>query len=91
MTELFEALMIFSFGLSWPTSIIKSWKAGTAKGKSIVFLGLILFGYLCGIAGKLITGKITYVFVFYVINFVMVGVDMVLYFRNRREDRKTAG
>ncbi|MDR2258845.1 MAG: hypothetical protein LBE14_06825 [Treponema sp.] len=87
MTELFETLMIISFGFSWPTSIIKSWKARTAKGKSVIFLGLVFFGYFCGISGKILTRNITYVFIFYVINFVMVGIDIVLHFRNRKLDR----
>ena len=46
MAELFEAFMVISFGISWPTSIIKSYTSGTAKGKSIVFLLFILFVWL---------------------------------------------
>ena len=33
-TDLFEALTIFCFGLSWPISIRKSYISRTAKGKS---------------------------------------------------------
>ena len=32
MTDLLEALMIVCFGLSWPVSIMKSYKSRTAKG-----------------------------------------------------------
>lgn len=87
MPQIFEALMIISFGVSWPISILKSLRSRTAKGKSLFFLCLILFGYLCGIAGKIYSGNITYVFVFYIINFVMVSADVVLYFRNRKLDK----
>ena len=46
--------MIVSFGASWPMNVIKSYKARTAKGKSLAFLLLILFGYVAGITSKLI-------------------------------------
>lgn len=86
MSELFEALMVISFGISWPMSIIKSYTSRTTKGKSLFFLAMILFGYGCGIASKLVSGKLTYVFIFYVLNFVMVAIDILLYFRNKQID-----
>lgn len=86
ISELFEAAMVISFGISWPMSIIKSYTSRTAKGKSLFFLLMILFGYGCGITSKLIADKITYVFIFYVLNFIMVAIDTVLYFRNKRID-----
>lgn len=88
MSEIFEAMMVISFGISWPLSIAKSIKARTAKGKSLVFMLFILGGYACGMASKLAADKITYVFVFYVINFVMVAIDVGLYVRNSRLDRQ---
>jgi lipopolysaccharide export LptBFGC system permease protein LptF len=86
MAHIFEALMVISFGISWPTSIIKSYTSRTAKGKSLIFLLFILIGYVFGIVSKFIAGNLTYVVVFYVINFVMVFVDLCLYYRNRRLD-----
>ncbi|MPN44692.1 hypothetical protein SDC9_192257 [bioreactor metagenome] len=86
MSQLMEAFMVISFGISWPMSIAKSYTSRTAKGKSIVFLIFSLFGYACGIISKLIAGKITYVFVFYIINLIMVAIDLCLYFRNRHLD-----
>jgi hypothetical protein len=86
MAQIFEALMVVSFGISWPSSIIKSYTSRTAKGKSIVFLLFILVGYLFGIISKFIGGHLTYVVVFYIINFVMVSIDLALYFRNKRID-----
>lgn len=88
MAELFEVLMVVSFGLSWPLSILKSLNAKTTKGKSLFFLVMIWFGYACGISSKLLSGKINYVIAFYVLNFIMVGIDLVLYFRNRSLDRQ---
>jgi len=93
LVHTFEALMVISFGISWPMSILKSYRSRTTKGKSLFFLVLILFGYGCGIAWKILDWKllhndITYVFIFYVLNFVMVFGDLCLYYRNYKLDKK---
>lgn len=90
MSEFLEACMVVSFGVSWPMNIIKSVRTRSAKGKSLPFLLFIFAGYIFGIASKLISGNITYVFVFYVLNLLMVGTDIILYFRNRRLDAQRA-
>ncbi len=38
MSELFEIVMILSFGGSWPMNVYKSYRARTTKGKSLGFL-----------------------------------------------------
>ncbi len=86
--QFFEMLMVLCFGVSWPFSVAKSYRSRTAKGKSLFFISLIWIGYVCGVAGKIITRNITYVFVFYVINLLMVSCDIALYFRNRRLDKE---
>ncbi|NLO35138.1 MAG: hypothetical protein GX112_02140 [Clostridiaceae bacterium] len=96
MSEFLEAVMVISFGVSWPLSIRKSWVSRTARGKSLIFMVLIFFGYISGILSKItalvIDGKpITYVFAFYVLNAVMVAIDIVLYFRNKKLDAIAAG
>ena len=95
--EILEIIMIVSFGASWPLNVMKSWKARTTKGKSLPFLLLILFGYVAGIASKLINASYMadfankwYVLFFYVLNFVMVGIDLLLYVRNARLDKLAA-
>ncbi len=94
MQQIFEVLMIVCFGVSWPFNITKSWKAKTAKGKSLSFEVCILVGYCFGIAGKFITGNVTYVLIAYLINVVMVTVDILLTLRNmaldKMADRKAA-
>lgn len=87
LSQIFEAGMVICFGLSWPISVYKAWKSRTAKGKSLLFEVFIWFGYISGIAGKIITGNITYVFIFYIINLVMVSADLCLYIRNSRLDK----
>ena len=86
MSEFLEAVMMFSFGLSWPSAIIKSYTARTAKGKSLFFLIFILLGYACGIIAKIITDNISYVLIFYSLNFLMVFIDLLLFFRNQKLD-----
>lgn len=95
MSEFLEILMIVSFGASWPLNVIKSYKARTTKGKSVAFLYLIFFGYIAGIASKLVNeaymeqvAQKWYVLFFYVLNFVMVGIDLIFYYRNRQLDKK---
>ncbi len=89
MAEIFEILMIVAFGASWPVNVIKSIRSRTAKGKSLLFLLLIFVGYIFGIAGKIIGGNFKwYVLFFYVLNELMVGADLILYFRNRRLDER---
>lgn len=89
MAELFEILMIVSFGFSWPINAVKSYKARTTKGKSLFFLLLIFIGYIFGITSKLINpnGFKWYVMFFYVLNLIMVGIDLLLYVRNYRLDK----
>ena len=95
MPEILEIIMILCFGASWPFNVAKSYRARSAKGKSLLFLILIEVGYIAGIAAKLVSpvymaafGEKWYVLFFYVLNFTMVGVDVVLYFRNRRLDKR---
>ena len=95
MAEILEIIMIVSFGASWPMNVAKSYKARTTKGKSLAFLLLIFFGYIAGIASKLLNvaymasfAEKWYVLVFYCINLVMVGIDLALYARNHRLDNK---
>ena len=96
MAEFLEIVMIVSFGASWPLNVIKSYKARTTKGKSIAFLLLIFFGYIAGITSKLVNetymaafAQKWYVLVFYVLNLIMVGIDLILYFRNKKLDKAT--
>lgn len=83
MGEILEMMMVILFGISWPLNIIKAFKSKSTKGTSILFLFFVFFGYLCGIASKIINNNITYVFIFYIINTIMVGLTVILYFRNK--------
>lgn len=98
LAELLEITMIVSFGASWPLNVMKSYKARTTKGKSLGFLCLIFFGYIAGIASKFVNEAYManfaakwYVLFFYVLNLIMVGADLVLYYRNYKLDKANGG
>ena len=97
MSEILEIIMIVSFGASWPLNVLKSWRARSAKGKSVAFLLLIIFGYIAGIASKFASESYVaqfaekwYVLFFYFLNLAMVTLDFLLYLRNRRLDKLNA-
>lgn len=97
MSELLEIGMILAFGASWPMNVLKSYRARTAKGKSLAFCLLIFFGYICGIASKFTNeaymaafSEKWYVLFFYFLNIFMVTLDILLYFRNKRLDAEAA-
>jgi len=63
----------------------------------IFFLLLILFGYVAGITSKFVNeaymasfAQKWYVLVFYILNFIMVSVDLGMYIRNYNLDKKRA-
>lgn len=90
LSELLEVAMVVAFGAAWPTSILKSLRSRTTKGKSLVFLVIIAFGYMCGVASKFTSGRVNYVVIFYIINLIAVLIDISLYIRNQRLDRLAA-
>jgi len=84
MTEIsiFEIIMLIAFGSAWPFSIIKSYRSRQIGGKSIVFLWVVLIGYAAGVIHKLQYNLDKVIFL-YLLNSVMVSIDIALYYRNR--------
>ena len=87
MANLCETIMLLCFGLSWPISLIKNIRAGSARGMSLPFILLITVGYLAGIAAKLLTQSVNYVLIVYLWNLALVLVNLVVFFVNRHKDR----
>jgi len=75
--SIFEALMLFCFGASWPFALLKTFKTKNVKGKSKRFFSLILIGYICGIIHK-IYYNMDIVIWLYFLNFVMISADLIL-------------
>lgn len=89
MVQICECLMLICFGLSWPISVYKSIKSKSTKGKSVIFLLAIIFGYMMGIMGKIISRNINYVIVLYIVNLIVVSTDLCIYCRNHHREKLT--
>jgi len=91
---IFEILMLVSFGIAWPISIVKSLKSKSTGGKSVIFSFVILFGYICGITNNVLHNidngvfTVTLAFPFYILNLVTVSFDTVLWFRNHKREKE---
>lgn len=81
--SIFEIIMLLCFGVAWPFSIYKSYKSRSTAGKSLVFLCVVLCGYLAGITHKLLF-SLDFVIYLYALNLTMVSIDIALYMRNRK-------
>ena len=88
MADILETAMLVCFGCSWPLSVYKNIKARSARAMSLQFILLIITGYIAGITAKIMRGNFSYVLVMYIINLVIVSVNVVVYFINRRYDRQ---
>lgn len=94
MSEILEIIMVLSFGASWPLNLWKNYHSRTAQGKSLGFLLLIFFGYVAGIASKLVSAGYMaefaqkwYVLFFYCLNLMMVGANIGIHLRNAHLDK----
>lgn len=88
MSNLLESCMLLCFGISWPISLMKNIKAHSAKNMSLHFILLIFAGYIAGISAKLISHTINYVLAIYLLNVVVVSLNIFVYFKNKKEDEK---
>jgi len=86
MKEILEAGMLICFGISWPISLRKLYGSRTTRGVSQVFLWLVFCGYIMGSIGKAVYDP-TYVLAVYLFNTVMVGLNIIVYYRNKRLER----
>lgn len=77
-----EAGMMLCFGSSWPFQVSKTYKTKNVKGKSILFLWLVETGYILGMLHHIIYAPDKVIWL-YLLNFLLVGSDMVLYYRYR--------
>ncbi len=77
--SIFEGLMLVCFGLSWPVSIAKALRTKTVSGKSPLFMSIVITGYASGIIHKILYSR-DWIILLYIINLVLVAIDMTLYF-----------
>lgn len=91
VAQICEIIMLCTFGASWPFNIAKSVRSKTAKGKSVLFEILVVIGYCFGLYAKIWTymrtGTLAYSTWFYIVDIIMVCIDIVLFVRNTNLDR----
>jgi len=75
--------MLVCFGSAWPVSIYKSWTSRKTGGKSVAFLFIVEIGYIAGALHKVLYSLDPVIFLYF-LNFLMIGIDIALYYRNRR-------
>ena len=86
---IFEVIMLLCFAAAWPANILKAYRARTAVGTSLPFMLIIEVGYVCGMLNKVVNdevfidGVFNYVLAFYILDFCLVLIGVILYFRNR--------
>ena len=93
VAKILETTMLVLFGISWPFNLMKSIRTKSTKGKSLLFLILIDLGYIAGITSKFVSDHFVWetdwwVFAIYVINFLFVSLDLIMYFINRKREKQ---
>jgi hypothetical protein len=92
--NIFESIMLVCFGFAWPLSIYKSIVSKKTAGKSLLFLLVLQIGYVAGVLFKLTEYRdnlkinpnetISINLYLYILNFVMITIDELLFLRNRK-------
>jgi hypothetical protein len=80
--SIFEIGMLVGFGFAWPFSIWRSYTSKQNGGKSLLFLYVILFGYICGVLHKIFYAYDLVIYL-YILNAIMVSIDIALFYRNK--------
>lgn len=88
MSNILETIMLVCFGFSWPITVVKNIKSKTAKSMSLGFILLIIVGYIAGILAKVQMHLFNYVLLIYIINLIIVSINLLVYFINKQYDRQ---
>lgn len=83
--RIFEIIMLVCFGSSWPFAVVKTLRTKVVAGKSLVFLVLILVGYIAGIINKLVTNFDHVIWLYFLIG-SMVLTEIALYIKYEKLD-----
>ena len=93
LTGIFEVGMLLCFAAAWPANIYKAYRARTTLGTSLPFMVIVEIGYICGMLNKVVNdevfvdGVFNYVMAFYIFDFVLVLIGIIVYFRNMTIDK----
>ena len=79
--------MLICFGIGWPVALAKTLRAKRVEGKSPMFSIIVAIGYASGITHKILNSRDSVLWL-YVLNFLMVSADIVLYFYYLNKNKK---
>lgn len=83
----FEIGMLVCFGFSWPFSIHTMIRTGRTEGKSLLFLLLVMIGYIFGVLHKAFY-HLDVVILLYGFLFFVVLVDFLICIYLREKDKR---
>ncbi|MDO5581052.1 MAG: hypothetical protein Q4G69_07935 [Planctomycetia bacterium] len=83
----FEIGMLICFGFSWPFSIHTMLRTGRTEGKSLLFLLLVMVGYVFGVLHKAFY-HLDVVILLYGFLFVVVLADFLICIYLRRKEKQ---
>jgi hypothetical protein len=86
--DIFEIVMLLCFGAGWPFSILAMLKTKRSEGKSVHFLVVILIGYIAGMFYQFFGERNAVIFL-YILNTIMVSIDLVLTLKFRKRIQTT--
>ncbi len=89
LSSIFEIGMLTCFGASWPFAVLKTYRSKSVGGKSVLFIWLVLTGYISGVFFKAF-GRLDWVVALYVFNAILVATDLALYYRYRHGGARPA-
>ena len=81
--SIFEAIMMLCFGASWPFQVAKTYKTKNVEGKSILFLWLVMIGYISGMVHKILNNYDLVIYL-YALNLILVATDTFFYYRYKK-------
>ena len=81
--SIFEAIMMLCFGASWPFQVAKTYKTKNVAGKSILFLWIVMIGYVSGMIHKVLHNP-DWVIYLYLLNLLLVATDTFFYYRYKK-------
>jgi hypothetical protein len=80
--SIFELFFFVFIACAWPISIARMLKRKSTKGKSLIFSGVVLLGYVFGILHKFLYSP-DWVLAVYFLDFALVAADIIVFFHVR--------
>jgi hypothetical protein len=91
LIQILEGVMLVCFGVSWPIDILHTVRLRRASGKSLLFMVLIIVGYLAGLGSKCLRSiaghrSLEPVTWLYVLNVLLLAVDLALSYHYQKQE-----